>query len=275
MVHVSVNEHAGAMAPPLAVLLTDLEAEQADLRALLRGIDDTAWHAQTPSPGWTVLHQVRHLAHGEELGRVAATDLAAFEIELERLLADLGAVERATTAPAADDPPEAALARWCTAADGLRAAIAARPTDTPITWVTGPMSRASFVTARVMETFAHGHDIAAALGAEQPATDRLRHVAHLGVATRGFSFANRGLEPPTIAVRVELTGPTGDLWTWGPEDAGQRVCGPALDFCLLVTRRRHRDDTDLRASGPDAEHWLAIAQCFAGPPSEGPPPSRG
>jgi uncharacterized protein (TIGR03084 family) len=134
------------------------------------------------------------------------------------------------------------------------------------------MGRASFLSARLMETFAHGHDIAAAVDRELPATARLRHVAHLGVATRGFAFANRGLEPPVGTVRVELEAPSGTTWTWGPEDAPDTVRGPALDFCLLVTKRRHPDDTALVAEGPDAERWLAIAQCFAGPPTDGPPP---
>jgi uncharacterized protein (TIGR03084 family) len=262
-----------AMAVALGPLLIDLEAEQAALRDLLEGLEDADWEAATPSPGWTVLHQVRHLAHGEELGRLAAADPNGFGIELERLISDLAVVERATTAPAADEPPDAALARWWTAADGLRAAIAADPPATTIRWITGAMSRASFLSARLMETFAHGHDIAAAVGIEGPATARLRHVAHLGVATRGFSFANRGMEPPATSVRVELAAPNGTTWTWGAEDAEDQVRGPALDFCLLVTKRRHRDDTELVAHGPDAQRWLGIAQCFAGPPTDGPPPS--
>lgn len=262
------------MAPDLGTLLADLAAEQADLHRLLLGLDAAAWAAATPAPGWTVLHQVRHLAHGEALGRLAATDPTAFAAKLTRLLGDLGSVEAATTAPEADDPPEAALARWWGAAEGLRAAVAAGPAEVAIDWVTGPMSRASFVTARLMETFAHGRDIAAAVGLELEVTDRLRHVAHLGVATRRFAFTNRGLEVPDAAVRVELEAPGGSTWTWGPEVAPERVTGPALDFCLLVTQRIHRDDTTLVAEGAGAERWLAVAQCFAGPPTDGPPPRR-
>jgi len=69
--------------------------------------------------------------------------------------------------------------------------------------------------------------------------------------------------------RVELTGPSGQTWTWGPDEARQRVTGSALDFCLLVTQRRNRSELDLTAVGPDADEWLAIAQAFAGPPGNG------
>jgi uncharacterized protein (TIGR03084 family) len=120
-----------------------------------------------------------------------------------------------------------------------------------------------------MESWAHGLDIADALGVERVPTARLRHVAHLGVRTRGFAYLVRELDPPEAPIRVELTGPGGEQWTWGPGDAEQRVVGPALDFCLLVTQRRHIDDLALVAVGADAEHWLTIAQAFAGPPGAG------
>jgi uncharacterized protein (TIGR03084 family) len=188
------------------------------------------------------------------------------------MLADLGAVEAATTAPSREGT-EDLVARWFASAQALRAAVALGPADERIGWVTGPMSRASFLTARVMETFAHGHDIAVTVGRELPVDRVLRHVAHLGVATRGFAYANRGLTVPQIPARVELTGPAGGVWTWGPPDAPDRVRGPALDFCLLVTQRIHRADTALEAKGPRAEEWLGIAQCFAGAPSDGPPPT--
>lgn len=125
-------------------------------------------------------------------------------------------------------------------------------------------------TARMMETWAHSHDVADALGHEVSRGDRVKHVCHLGVRTRGFAYLMRGQEDPGVEVRVELTAPSGDLWTWGPQDAPQRVRGDAWDFALLVTRRRHRDDVDVRAEGVDAEHWLSIAQAFAGLPGSDP-----
>jgi uncharacterized protein (TIGR03084 family) len=120
-----------------------------------------------------------------------------------------------------------------------------------------------------METWAHGQDVADALGAEREPTARLRHVAHIGVGARAFSYAAHGRALPDAPVRVELTAPDGATWTWGPPDAADRVTGPALDFALAITRRRHRDDLALRAEGPHAREWLEIGQAFAGPPGPG------
>jgi uncharacterized protein (TIGR03084 family) len=141
--------------------------------------------------------------------------------------------------------------------------------STRLPWYGPPMSAASSVTARLMETWAHGQDIADALGVTRQPTTRLRHVAHLGVATREFSFRLRGLPVPAAPVRVELTAPDGAIWAWGPADAPERVAGSAVDFCLLVTQRRHQADTGLLTSGRAAAEWLAIAQAFAGPPGPG------
>jgi uncharacterized protein (TIGR03084 family) len=131
------------------------------------------------------------------------------------------------------------------------------------------MSPTSMATARLMETWAHSLDVQDALGRRAEPTDRIRHVAHLGVRTRDFAYGVRGLEPPAEPFRIELTAPSGATWTFGPADAAQHVTGPAYDFCLLVTQRVHRRDTGLVATGPDADRWLDIAQCFAGPSGEG------
>jgi len=133
------------------------------------------------------------------------------------------------------------------------------------------MSAASSLTARIMETWAHTQDIADALGVTREPTSRLRHVAHIGVGARAFSYAVHGKALPQAPVRVELTGPDGDLWAWGPADAADRVTGPALDFCLLVTQRRHRDDLALVIQGPAATEWMSIAQAFAGTAGTGRP----
>jgi uncharacterized protein (TIGR03084 family) len=126
-----------------------------------------------------------------------------------------------------------------------------------------------------METWAHALDVYDALGITREPTNRIRHIAHLGVRTRDYAFGVHQLEPPGEPFRVELTAPSGEVWEWGPGDAAQTVTGSAYDFCLRVTQRRHRDDLDLVATGPDADRWLDLAQAFAGPPGAGREATRG
>ena len=171
-------------------------------------------------------------------------------------------------------PPEPSSPRRCWTGGGRPAQpwsrrCASYPAGQKMPWFGPPMSPTSMATARFMETWAHGLDVADALGITPERTDRVRQVAHLGVRTRNFAFATHGLDAPAEEFRIELVAPSGDLWVWGPEDAAQRVTGSAYDFCLRVTQRRHRDDLDLRATGPDADRWLDLAQAFAGPPGEG------
>jgi uncharacterized protein (TIGR03084 family) len=139
-------------------------------------------------------------------------------------------------------------------------------------WYGPPMSARSFVTARLMETWAHGQDIVDVFDIHRSPTSRLRHIAHLGYITFGWSFSVRNLEVPKIAVRVELLSPEGQWWNWGPEAAKETVRGSVEDFCLVVTQRRHVEDTGLIVTGNAAENWMRVAQCFAGPPDEGPKP---
>ncbi len=138
-----------------------------------------------------------------------------------------------------------------------------------LSWYGPDMSAISFATARLMETWAHGQDIVDALGIVRKPTDRLRHIAHMGVSTFAWSYAVRQMEVPDTPVRVELTGPSGDLWTWGPEEAKDRVKGPAEDFCLVAVQRRHFSDTNLIITGDTARQWISIAQAYAGPAGSG------
>ncbi|XRQ11032.1 TIGR03084 family metal-binding protein [Actinomadura welshii] len=259
--------------PDLNSLLTDLAAEGDSLDALVAPLPAAHWADPTPAEGWTIAHQIAHLAWTDEKAVVAATDADAFAALVEQAIADpQGHVEAGAEEGAKEDPARL-LARW---RDGRRRVVevlAAVPAGTRLPWYGPPMGAASMATARLMETWAHGEDVADALGARREPTHRLRHVAHIGVRTRDFSFRNRGLEPPTEEFRVALKGPEGEKWTWGPPDAAQSVTGPALDFCHLVTQRRHRNDLALTATGPDADRWLDLAQAFAGPPGPGRTPT--
>jgi uncharacterized protein (TIGR03084 family) len=252
-------------------LLADLETEGDLLRDAVVGLDDAGWQTPTPAAGWSVATQVAHLAWTDEVALVAASDEVAWDALVLRASADpVGFVDQQAI-NIARLRPQALLARWDSARTALATALRDHPTGQRIPWFGPPMSPTSMATARFMETWAHARDVYDALGLECEVTDRIRHVAHLGVRTRDFAFAVRGVEPPAEEFRIELTSPSGDLWTWGPEGADQRVRGSAHDFCLLVTQRVHRDDTDLDPIGADAERWLGIAQAFAGPAGAGRP----
>jgi len=253
----------------LPQLLDDLEAEGQTLDDLVADLDGEAWDTPTPAEPWTVADTIGHLLWTDRISVVAATDPDGFEAAVTAQAGDLGddpVTEGARQA--ASVGPGQLLAEWRTLRRVLNEALLAVPEGTKLPWFGPPMSPASMATARLMETWAHGQDIADALGVRRTPTARLRHVAHLAVRTRGFAFRMHGMEPPTTEVRVELTAPDGTTWAFGPQDAEQTVTGSALDFCLLAVQRVHRDDTDLVASGPDADQWLGVIQAFAGPPGD-------
>ncbi|GAA3865230.1 TIGR03084 family metal-binding protein [Streptomyces lacrimifluminis] len=256
------------MSDPSAVI-DDLRQEGAQLDELVAELGAEQWALDTPAPAWTVAHQIAHLVWTDRSALLAVTDAGAFVGEVEKALASPEGFVDEGAAQGAAQPPARLLAEWRAGRGALEAALRAAPAGARFPWYGPPMSAASMATGRLMETWAHGQDIADALGVERAPTDRLRHVVRIGVRTRDFAFAVRGLTPPAGEFRVELASPTGELWTYGPSDAPQRVTGPALDFCLLVTQRAHRTDLALRAEGPDADRWLDIAQAFAGPPGSG------
>ncbi|MBY4129338.1 TIGR03084 family protein [Rhodococcus fascians] len=258
----------------LDTLVADLRAEGDDLDALVADLASEQWAASTPAEGWTIAHQIAHLSWTDHVAErttsaAAGDDQAKEEFALTMKKAwenPTGFVDEAAEEEARN--PEL-LSTWRTRRHAMTDALRQVPSGVKIDWFGPPMSAASMATARLMETWAHGQDVADALGVTRVATDRIRGVAHIGVRTRDFAYAVNEQTPPSDPFRIELTAPSGELWTWGPDDAAQRVTGPALDFCLLVTQRAHRDDLDVYADGADAAHWLTIAQAFAGPPGGG------
>jgi uncharacterized protein (TIGR03084 family) len=250
-------------------LLDDLKAEGDLLWTAVAGLDEDGWRTPTPAPGWDVSTQIGHLAWTDEVATVAATDRAAWDAIVLRAIEDPTGFVDSSAVEVGRLQPKALLARWGAARTGLTDALRGLPPGEKLPWFGPPMSPTSMATARFMETWAHALDVYEAIGVQPEITDRIRHVAHLGVRTRDFAFSVHQLEAPTEEFRVELVAPSGEAWTWGPQGAAQTVVGSAYDFCLLVTQRRHRADTDLVATGADADRWLGIAQAFAGPPGEG------
>lgn len=252
-------------------LLTDLVAEGDDLDAIVSTVDETGWRTETPADGWTVAHQIAHLSQTDRIAVLAATDTAAFAAAVREMMsAGRSAVDKEAAAGAAL-PPAELLAAWRSSRAQLADALRAVPQGEKLPWFGPPMGAPMMATARLMETWAHGQDVADALGVRRTPTDRLRNVAHIGVRTIGFAFSVHQLDPPATPFRVELTGPDGDPWTWGADDSPNRVAAPALDFCLLVTQRRNPADLRITVTGDQAARWVPIAQAFAGPPGKGRP----
>ncbi len=254
-------------------LCTDLYEEHAALDDLLVGLSDDDWDKPTPAEPWTVRDQVSHLSFFDEYATLAVAEPERFGDELTQIAADPDLFQQAPLDMGRALPIAEVLSWWRGArTQMLRAFWDADPTER-VPWFGPPMSLASFVSARIMETWAHGQDVTDALGIERAATERLRHVSHLGVRARRNSYEARGLELPAGDVRVELTSPKGETWAWG-ESKTDVVRGPALDFCLVVTQRRHPTDTALETEGELAKEWMSIAQAFAGPPGPGRKPGQ-
>ena len=254
-------------------VIDDLIAETASLRRILAGLDPAGWETPTPAEGWAVRDQIGHLAFFDETALTALVDPERFVAEAAALAArgsdfadDVARDQRRRSG-------EELLAWWDRARAALVAAYRGADPRGRLPWYGPPMSVMSAATARLMETWAHGADVADALGVPLEDSPRLRHIAHLGVRTMGFSFSHHGMDIPTTPVVVELTAAGGHRWVFGPPDATEAVRGPALDFCAVVTQRRNVEDTRLEVVGPAARAWMATAQIFAGPPTL--PPAAG
>jgi len=258
-VSITIEDYAG--------LLTDLRHESDRLVEHLDGLASERWRLATPAQGWSIQDQVSHLAFFDDAARSALTQPRDFRAQAKRLIADgmdfpdrIAARHRTLT-------PDALLQWFIAARRDLLAAFTGEDPRRRLPWFGPDMCVASSATARLMETWAHGHDIYDTLGVEHPPSPGLRSVAHLGVTTFAFSHTLNGLEVPDDPVRVELRSPDGQSWIWGPADAVDRVIGPAVDFVLTTTQRRHWTQTALVATGPVAKRWLDIAQAFAGAPT--------
>ena len=260
----------------LADLLQDLLDEQASLDEIVASLGADGWELPTPSPRWSVSDQIGHLCYFDRSAAQAISDPDGFSAEAGRLMEASLATETSGDDYTLGDFRRLGVAdrleRWRQGRSDLAEAVGTLGERDRVCWYGPSMGAKSFVTARLMEAWAHGTDVCDTVGAHREPTHRLRHVAQLGYITRAWTYINRGLVPPEGDVRVELSAPSGDRWHWGDAGAAgeDSVTGSALDFCLVVTQRRHVSDTALEVTGEHAADWLSKAQAFAGPPTDGP-----
>ncbi|MEV0963592.1 MULTISPECIES: TIGR03084 family metal-binding protein [unclassified Streptomyces] len=255
-------------------VLKALAADIDEVENLVRDIDEADWSKPTPAPGWNVADQVAHLTFIFRLAKTAAADPDTFKGIAASASQNFDGAVNAALQQFNCFPPNELLARFRSEGDASVEALAAVPENSVVPWLVNPLPPAVLASAGIMELFGHGQDIADALGVRREPTERLRHLARFAVLTRDFGYLSRGLTPPEEPFRFELTTPAGEVLAFGPEDAAQKITGPVHDFCLLVTRRRHRDDLALTAAGDEADRWLDIAQAYRGPAGEGRAPGQ-
>ncbi len=250
-------------------VVADLAAEQDVLDGLVSDLDDAGWRTPTPSAGWDIVDQISHLAYFDHKAAQTVTDPDGF---LEYLAALSENLEDEILVMGRQMSGAELVSWWRAGREALCSAMRSVEPDRRLPWYGPPMKAYSSAQARLMECWAHGQDVADALGTAYPPSDRIHHVAELGVKTFSWSFRNRGMEVPRERVRVALRGSSGLNWVWNDASAAC-VTGPLRDFCLVVTQRRHVDDTRLVIEGDLAATWMGIAQAYAGPPGPGRSPT--
>lgn len=253
------------MAVDFAQLLADLNTESTNVREFLSRLREDEWDLPTPAQGWVTRDHVSHLAYFDDAACMALTDPDAFERRAEGLWAK-GPNFPDVVAEELRPMDCVELLDWFTTTRaGLLNTFAGDDPRRRIPWFGPSMSVASSATGRLMETWAHSQDIYDTLGVSHPFSPGLKSIAHLGISTFGWAFRVNDLPEPDQPVRVELVSPNGDqTWVWGPAEAVDRVSGPAEDFVLTVTQRRHWTQTALVVHGPVAAQWMGIAQAYAG-----------
>lgn len=249
----------------------DFLAETETLAALIAPLAESDYRKPTQFKNWTINAVLQHLHTWNSAAHLSLTDAAGFAAFVDRVrgAGGLRAFEEGWLGGLSG---VALRDAWLTFAGEVASAFRNADPKARLKWMGPDMSARSSITARQMETWAHGQEVFDLLGVERIETDRVRNIAHLGVSTFGWTFAARGRKPPGDAPHVRLTSPSGAIWEWNAASADELISGDAVEFCRVVTQTRNIADTRLTVRGPVATEWMSIAQCFAGAASDPPAP---
>jgi uncharacterized protein (TIGR03084 family) len=251
---------------------SDFLEESAALAALLLPLGDPDFARETQFKHWMINTILRHLHVWNIAADKSLDGDAAFSAFIAELMAGGRALKFIEVEAAYLNglSGKALLHAWNAGCESLSARFADINPKVRLKWVGPDMSAISAITARLMETWAHAQAVYDLLGVERVDTDRIGNIVRLGVNTYGWTFKNRKEEPPGPMPRLHLTAPSGAVWEYGEGD--DLIAGSATEFCQVVTQCRNISDTKLTVTGPVAMRWMRVAQCFAGPPNDPPPP---
>lgn len=253
----------------------DFRQESRALAAAIEPLKGGDFSHATLFKSWTINDVLGHLHMFNVAAERTLESGAAFEAFFAPILQGLnrGQTLLQTQGPWLDGLAGRALFEaWREGAERLADAYAKADPKQRVKWAGPEMSALSSITARQMETWAHGQAVFDLLGLEREEQDRVRNIVHLGVSTFGWTFINRKEPVPEPAPYVRLTGPSGAIWEWNAPQDGNCVEGSAVAFAQVVTQTRSIADTDLRTQGDTAKRWMELAQCFAGQPEDPPAP---
>lgn len=253
----------------------DFKAESDALYELMRDLDDADFDAPTQFKGWTLNNVLEHLHMWNWAANESHADednFMAFLDEAMKAMAGDGGM-RAYEAVWNDGVQgRALLERWHEFYTAMAARFVEVDPKKRLKWAGPDMSARSSISARLMETWAHGQEVFDQLGVARQNTDTIRSIAVLGTNTFGWTYATRGETPPGPMPFVKLSAPSGAVWEFGEASDDERIEGAAADFCQVVTQVRNIADTDLQVTGAVANDWMSKAQCFAGAPETPPAP---
>jgi uncharacterized protein (TIGR03084 family) len=253
----------------------DFQAESDDLLGLLEGLNEQDWDRATQFKHWTINDVVAHLHlfnYAADLSLQDSNRFASLMRDLNQSTARGTPHLAFTHAWLRGARNRDLMNRWRDFYHEMTRHFMTADPKRRVPWAGPSMSVRSSITARLMETWAHGQAAYDLMGETRKETDRIRNIAVLGINTFSWSFANRRMAVPPTIPYLRLIAPFGAVWEWGEQDPANCIEGRAVEFCQVVTQVRNVADTSLKVVGPTAGAWMSIAQCFAGPPEDPPPP---
>ena len=250
----------------------DFRAESEALFQLLEPVDPAHFDEPTQFKNWTINAVLQHLHFWNRMAGFQITDEDQLTANLKSMMGAKGGMRAFETEALGGVSGSELLAAWREGFNETADLFAEADPRQRLKWAGPEMSARSSITARLMETWAHGQEVYDHLGVVRKNADRIKNIVVLGVNTYKWTYATRGEAAPEPMPYLELAGPSGAIWTFGEPSETERITGLAEEFCQVVTQTRNIADTSLQVTGTNAADWMSKAQCFAGPPETPPAP---